>query len=149
MARTQKTDEDLEDIRKTVSAFFDGWNQRNVASVVSIFSDDAEVVNSLGLWWSGLTAIRQGLGAMNAIGPLLTPDSISARLVGDDAAICVAVYTVASFTRAGGQVVPAQKAISTFFMVRRGQHWLAAGGQTTAVNAEVIAQLQSRGVSGV
>ena len=108
MARTQNADEDLEDIRKTVSAFFDGWNHRDISRVVSIFSDDAEVVNSLGLWWSGLTAITQGLGAMNAIGPPLTPDSISARFVADDAAICVAVYTVASFTRAGGQVIPAQ-----------------------------------------
>jgi hypothetical protein len=51
---------------------------------MSVFSEDAEVVNSLGLWWSGLTDITLGLAAMNAIGPSLTPNSVSARLVTPD-----------------------------------------------------------------
>jgi uncharacterized protein (TIGR02246 family) len=149
MARTDRTDEELEDIRRIVSSFFEAWNSRDIPKIASVFSEDAEVVNSLGLWWSGLTDITRGLGAMNAIGPSLTPDSMSARLVADDAALCVVVYTVASFTRVGGQVIPEQKAISIFFMVDRGRGWLVAGAQTTAVNVEVIAQLKSRGTSGV
>jgi uncharacterized protein (TIGR02246 family) len=149
MALTQSADEELEDIRKTVSSFFDAWNTRDVSKIVSVFSEDAEVVNSLGLWWSGLTDVTRGLGAMNAIGPSLTPDSVSARLVTPDAGLCVVVYTVASFTRVDGRVIPEQKAISIFFMVNRGRGWLVAGAQTTAVNVEVIAQLKSRETSGV
>jgi len=61
-----------------------------------------------------------------------------------DTAICIVDYTVAAFTRPGGQSMPEQKALSTFFMVRSESGWLIAAAQTTAVNAEVIARLQSR-----
>jgi uncharacterized protein (TIGR02246 family) len=116
MARSQSVDEELGDIRTIVGTFFEAWNRRDVPKIVSVFSDDAEVVNSLGLWWSGLTDITRGLAAMNAIGPSLTPDSVSARLVTPNAALCVVGYTVASYTRVDGQAVPEQKAISIFFM---------------------------------
>ena len=149
MAGTQRVDEELEQIRKIAGLFFEAWNRRDVAKMMSVFSEDAEVVNSLGLSWSGLTDVTQGLAAMNAIGPSLTPDSMSARLLTSDAALCVVVYTVASFVRVDGRQAPEQKAISTFFMVNRGPGWVVAGAQTTAVNAEVIAQLKSRGTSGV
>jgi uncharacterized protein (TIGR02246 family) len=112
MARAQSTDESLEDVRRIVGSFFEAWNNRDISKVVSVFSEDAEVVNSLGLWWSGLTDITRGLGAMNAIGPSLMPDSMSAHLVADDAALCVVGYTVASFTRVGGQVIPEQKEVA-------------------------------------
>jgi len=149
MANTQSMDERLEDIRKIVGFFFEAWNRHDVPKIMSVFSEDAEVVNSLGLWWSGLTDITRGLTAMNAIGPSLTPDYVSARLVAPDAAICVVVYTVAGFTRVDGRQIPEQKAISIFFMVNRGPEWVIAGAQTTAVNTEVIAELKSRGTSGV
>ena len=149
MSRTQGSDDELREIRQMVDSFFAAWNKRDVSKLVSVFSEDAEVVNSLGLRWSGLVEITRGLGAMNAIGPALTPDSVSARLVAPTAALCVVLQTVASFTRVGGQVVPEQKGLSTFFFVKRDRGWLVAGAQTTAVNAEVIAQLKARGTSGV
>jgi len=40
--------------------------------------------------------------------------------------------------------VPEQKALSTFVIVKRESGWVIAAAQTTAVNAEVIARLQSR-----
>ena len=68
---------------------------------------------------------------------------MSARRVTGDTAICIVDYTVAAFTRPGGQSMPEQKALSTFFVVRSELGWLIAAAQTTAVNAEVIARLQS------
>src|SRR5262245_42675058 len=148
MDRAQKVDEELEDIRKIVGVFFDAWNKRDIPKIMSVFSEDADVVNSLGLRWSGLSDVAGGLAAMNAIGPSLMPDSISARLVTPDAAVCVVVYTVATFTRVDGRQMPEQKAISIFFIVNRGLGWVVAAAQTTAVNTEVIAQLKSSGTIG-
>jgi uncharacterized protein (TIGR02246 family) len=138
----------VKEIHRIAESFFEAWNQRNVQAIVSNFSDNAEVVNSLGLWWRGSAEVTKGLGAMNAIGPSLKPYSISVHLVTPDAALCIVAYTVASFTRPDGQQMAEQRAISMFFMVNQVQRWRIAGAQTTAVNAEVIAQLQSRGLSG-
>ena len=56
----------------------------------------------------------------------------------------VQINAVLHERRHGGQPMPEQKALSTFFMVRSEPGWLIAAAQTTAVNAEVIARLQSR-----
>jgi uncharacterized protein (TIGR02246 family) len=137
-------DVDLEEVRRTATAFFEAWNRHDVSAMVALYTEQAQVVNSLGLWWRGATELQRGLGQMNAAGPPLRPDSMSAHRVTRDTAICIVDYTVAAFTRPGGQSMPEQKALSTFFMVRSESGWLIAAAQTTAVNAEVIARLQSR-----
>ncbi len=134
----------IEDIRSVASSFFEAWNRHDVSAMAALYSDDAQVVNSLGLWWRGVTEVERGLGQMNAIGPSLRPDSTWARLLTEGTALCIVDYTVGSFTRPGGQSVPEQKALSTFVMMKTGRGWQIAAAQTTAVNAEVIARLQSR-----
>src|SRR4029434_5870967 len=108
----------LEDIRRVASSFFEAWNRHDVSAMAALYTEDAQVVNSLGLWWRGGAEVERGLGQMNAIGPPLRPDSMSAHSVTGDTAICIVDYTVAAFTRSGGQSMPEQKALSTFFMVR-------------------------------
>src|SRR5262245_24957652 len=100
----------LEDVRGVTSSFFDAWNRHDVSAMGALYMEDAQVVNSLGLWWCGRADVERGLGQMNAIGPSLTPDSMSARLLTEDTALCIVDYTVGSFTGPGGQSVPEQKA---------------------------------------
>jgi len=60
-----------------------------------------------------------GLSVSSCASPL-TPDSGWAQVLTPDTAVCIVDYTVASFTRPGGQTVPEQKALSTFvWMVDR------------------------------
>ena len=134
----------VEDVRSVTSSFFEAWNRHDVSAMAALYTDDAQVVNSLGLWWRGVAEVERGLGQMNAIGPSLRPDSTWARLLTQDTALCIVDYTVGSFTWPGGQSVPEQKALSTFVIVKTARGWLIAAAQTTAVNAEVIARLQSR-----
>jgi uncharacterized protein (TIGR02246 family) len=134
----------LEIVRSVTSSFFDAWNRHDVSAMAALYTQDAQVVNSLGLWWRGSPDVERGLGQMNAIGPSLRPDSTWARLLTEDTALCIVDYTVGGFTRPGGQSVAEQKALSTFVMMKTGRGWLIAAAQTTAVNAEVIARLQSR-----
>jgi len=49
MDRAQNQDKELENVRRIVGIFFDAWNRRDVPTLMSLFSEDAEVVNSLGL----------------------------------------------------------------------------------------------------
>ena len=134
----------LEHVRSVTTSFFEAWNRHDVPAMAALYTQDAQVVNSLGLWWRGAAELERGLGQMNAIGPPLRPDSTWARLLTEDTALCIVDYTVGSFTRPGGQTVPEQKALSTFVMVKTARGWLIAAAQTTAVNADVIARLQSR-----
>ena len=56
-------------VRSVTSSFFDAWNRHDVSAMAALYTDDAQVVNSLGLWWHGVTEVERGLGQMNAIGP--------------------------------------------------------------------------------
>jgi len=122
---------DLQEVREVAAAFFAAWNARDVARIAPLLSGDAEFVNSLGLWWRGADEVVRGLSAMNAIGPAMTADAVSARLVARDAAICSVALTAG-----------AQRGIATFFMVRRGERWSIAGAQTTPLNEEAIARVR-------
>jgi len=142
--QTSDDAEHLKDVQQIASRFFEAWNRHDVPAMVALYTEDAQVVNSLGLWWRGAAELERGLGQMNALGPPLRPDSMSAHPVKPDTPISIVDYTVAAFTRPSGQSMPEQKALSTFFMVRSESGWRIAAAQTTAVNAEVIARLQSR-----
>jgi uncharacterized protein (TIGR02246 family) len=132
-----------EDIRQVATSFLDAWNERQVPSMTLLFTDDVEAVNSLGLWWRGSAEVIHGLQAMSAFGASMTTDSISVRVVTQDAAICIVACTVSSFVGPDGRQRPEQQAVMTLFLVNRGR-WLIAGAQTTAVNADVIAQIITR-----
>jgi ketosteroid isomerase-like protein len=77
-------------------SFFEAWNRHDVPAMFALYTKDAQVVNSLGLWWRGAAELERGLRQMNAIGPPLRPDSMSARRVTGDTAICIVDYTVAA-----------------------------------------------------
>lgn len=122
---------ELQAARDVAAEFFAAWNARDVARIAPHLCEDAEFVNSLGLWWRGAEEVVRGLSAMNAIGPRMTADSVSARRVGRDGAICSVALTAG-----------AQRGIATFFLVRRGEHWAIAGAQTTPLNEEAIARVR-------
>lgn len=134
----------LENVRSVTTSFFEAWNRHDVSGMAALYTEDAQVVNSLGLWWRGAAEVERGLGQMNAIGPPLRPDSTWACLLTEGTALCIVDYTVGGFTRPSGQTVPQQKALSTFVMMKTAHGWRIAAAQTTGVNAEVIARLPSR-----
>ena len=39
--------------------FVSGWNNRDVDELVSVFTEDAEFVNVVGLWWHNIKEIRK------------------------------------------------------------------------------------------
>jgi len=141
--QTSNDAEHLKDVQQIASRFFEAWNRHHVSAMAALYTEDAQVVNSLGLWWRGAAEVERGLGQMNAIGPPLRPDSTWACLLTESTALCIVDYTVGSFTRPSGQTVPEQKALSTFVMVKTPRGWRIAAAQTTGVNAEVIARLPS------
>jgi len=105
----------VEDVRSVTSRFFEAWNRHDVSAMAALYTEDAQVVNSLGLWWRGVAEVERGLGQMNAIGPPLRPDSMSAHRVTGDTAICIVDYTVAAFTRFSGQSMPEQGVIDILY----------------------------------
>lgn len=40
---------DLEAVRSCTSSFFEAWNRYDVSAMAALYTDDAQVVNSLGL----------------------------------------------------------------------------------------------------
>ena len=50
---------DQEAIRDVVAAFEDSWNRHDMETFAELFTEDADFVNVVGLWWKGRPEIKQ------------------------------------------------------------------------------------------
>jgi uncharacterized protein (TIGR02246 family) len=132
-----------EEIHKMAGEFVGAWNRREVRAIAPFLTDDMEFVNAVGFWWRGPSEVLSGLEKMNVFGATITPDPGRVRMVLPDAAIYSSTFTVSSFVGPDGTPRPEQHGVMTLFMVNKAGRWLIAAGQITAINEQVIAQIQS------
>ena len=50
---------DQEALRDVVAAFEDPWNRHDMETFAKLFTEDADFVNVVGLWWKGRPEIKQ------------------------------------------------------------------------------------------
>lgn len=71
--------QDQEAVRDVVAAFGDSWNRHDMEAFAQLFTEDADFVNVIGLWWKGRPEIKQAHEASHAT-MLRTATSTSSKL---------------------------------------------------------------------
>ncbi|WP_320150410.1 SgcJ/EcaC family oxidoreductase [uncultured Tolumonas sp.] len=49
---------EITEARRVVESFAECWNNHDIDAFAELFSEDAEFVNVVGLWWKGRAAIK-------------------------------------------------------------------------------------------
>lgn len=49
---------EVEQVRSVVESFAGTWNRHDMEALAGLFTEDAQFVNAVGLWWRGRDEIR-------------------------------------------------------------------------------------------
>lgn len=122
------------------STFARAWNARNPDALASLFDEDAEFVNAMGLCWHGRDAIRKAYasGAERAFtkSTLSTGDA-KVKLLSPDVAVVHARMAFTSDEPAGDAAQAGPHTMIVSFVVRRaGERWMCASVHHTDVTPQ-------------
>ena len=132
--------EDESAIRKLVATNEAGWNSHDMKALGSIFHDDAEFINVVGMHWRGKDAIVKAHAAYHETifkDCKLHSDELSIRPIGPNHAIGVWVQTQDTFTTPDGSLVPKhQNRMTLVFSKDSKAGWQVVQGQNTRIDAQ-------------
>ena len=135
------TKEDEAGIRKTVMGFEEAWNTHNMKLLATLFREDAEFINVVGMDWRGRDAIVKAHAIFHEImfkDCRLKTDSIESRPLGRDYAIAVVTTTQDSFTTPDGHVMPKGQTKQTYVLAKGSEGWRFIHGQNVRIDADAV-----------
>ena len=118
------------------AAFVDDWNRHDMKSLGSLFTDDAQFVNVIGLWWHSRAEIQKEHEALHATrmrsSHLVTTESV-VHLLGPDVAVLIQRWQLTGDTGIDGVTLPMRRGVITLVTVKQGGHWQIASAQNTDI----------------
>jgi uncharacterized protein (TIGR02246 family) len=123
-------------VRALVSRFEGAWNRHDLEALASLFADDVDFVNVVGMRWVGRNAIEQHHAASRAAifkTSTLKIQDTTVRFLKPDVATACFVWTLSGMTLKNGQIAPTRTGILTHVLVRADGHWLILLSQKTDI----------------
>jgi uncharacterized protein (TIGR02246 family) len=123
-------------VKEVGEAFVDDWNRHDMKSLGSLFADDAQFVNVIGLWWHGRAEIQKEHEALHATrmraSHLVASDTL-VHLLGPDAAVVLMRWQLTGDTGIDGVTLPMRRGVMSLVTVRVGSSWRIASAQNTDI----------------
>jgi uncharacterized protein (TIGR02246 family) len=132
---------DEEEVRKTVMDYEKAWNTHDMKLLATLFREDAEFVNVVGMHWRGRDAIVKAHAIFHEImfkDCRFKTDSIETRPLGGDHAIAMWTATQDSYTTPSGQVVPKGQFKLSLILAKGPEGWRIAHGHNVRIDAEAV-----------
>jgi uncharacterized protein (TIGR02246 family) len=123
-------------IKGVGAAFVDDWNRHDMKEFGSLFTDDAQFVNVIGLWWHSRAEIQEAHEALHATrmrNSHLVATESAAHLLGPDAAVLLQQWQLTGDTGIDGVTLPMRSGVMTLVMVKEGSRWQIASAQNTDI----------------
>lgn len=119
------------------AAFRAAWMARDASMLASLFAEDADFVNVVGLWWRK----REDIEASHAYGfarifmdSTLRLGRTRLRRLGDDAAVVHVRFTLEGQRGPDGAQLGVRRTVMTFVMARQDGGWLCVAAQNTDIH---------------
>lgn len=117
--------------------FTEAWNNRDARKLASLFDEDAEFINVVGLWWHNRVDIEKAHAyGLNTIFNQSTLTLIRAKVkyLAKDIAVVQAKMKLSGQTPTSGVIHPGiRKNIFTFVVHEQGGIWSCASAQNTDI----------------
>jgi uncharacterized protein (TIGR02246 family) len=139
MATSELTSSDTAAIEATVRAFETYWNAHDMDSYAKLFTEDAQLVNVVGMWWRSRQQIMIATSAYHASffkDNRVEISSIESHAIATGVAIAVIKLKQSAFVRPDGVTEPERTDILSFVLVNGDGGWLIAHCQNTVVDQE-------------
>jgi uncharacterized protein (TIGR02246 family) len=116
--------------------FVDDWNAHDMRRFAELFTEDADFVNVIGLWWHGRSEIQKAHEALHATrmkDSHLAATDTAVRVLGPNAAVILVRWELTGDTGMDGVTLPTRHGILSLVTVSAGGKWLIASAQNTDV----------------
>jgi len=117
-------------------AFAAAWHSRDGAAIGTLFAEDAEFVNVVGLWWHDRARIAAAHDyALKSFfaETTLKIGTIRQRALGPDHALVQCRFTLSGQTAPDGTLSGDRQTVMSFVLARRDAGWIAVAAQNTDV----------------
>jgi uncharacterized protein (TIGR02246 family) len=102
----------------------------------SLFADDAQFVNVIGLWWHSRAEIQKEHEALHSTRMRtshLVATETAVRLLGADTAVLLQRWQLTGDTGIDGVTLPVRRGVMTLVMVKDGSRWRIVSAQNTDI----------------
>jgi uncharacterized protein (TIGR02246 family) len=116
--------------------FVDDWNAHDMRKFAELFTEDADFVNVIGLWWHGRSEIQKAHEALHATrmkDSHLAATDTAVRVLKPNVAVIHVRWELTGDTGTDGVTQPPRHGILSLVTVRAGGKWLIASAQNTDV----------------
>ncbi len=128
---------DEREVRGVVAAYEAAWNRHDMTELAALFTDDAEWVNIVGMWWRGRADIQKAHHAFHQVMfrdvPLHFTD-VSVRTIAPGVAVAIGTIRMGDFTTPSGHVAKDSRDRLSLVLVQRGAVWKIASGHNTVID---------------
>lgn len=127
--------------------FAEAWNARDAQALASVFAEDADFVNVVGLWWHNRADIERahdyGLSTFFR-NTEISARRVRVRRVGKDVAIIHTRWKLTGQIGRDGETLDDRFAIMVFVAQRQDNGWVVLAAQ----NTDVVPGMETNAVSG-
>lgn len=119
-----------------VTRWREAWNAADAGKLATLFAEDAEFVNVVGLWWHDRESIRQAhdFGFRTIFpGSRMTMDEPRVRYLGENGAVVHSRWHLAGQVSPTGEPAGTREGIFVFVLERRAEGWIVVAAQNTDV----------------
>jgi uncharacterized protein (TIGR02246 family) len=114
--------------------FVDDWNRHDMKRFAELFTEDAQFVNVIGLWWSGRSEIQKQHEALHATrmrNSHLVAIENAVHFLRPDVAVLHIRWQLTGDTGIDGVTLPMRRGVMSLVTVRTGSNWQIASAQNT------------------
>jgi uncharacterized protein (TIGR02246 family) len=117
-------------------ALVDAWNRHDMNSFGGLFTDDAQFVNVIGLWWHSRAEIQKEHEALHAtrmrMSHLVATDRV-VHLLSPHVAVLLQRWQLTGDTGIDGATLPMRRGVMSLVTVKQGGRWQIASAQNTDI----------------
>jgi uncharacterized protein (TIGR02246 family) len=129
--------EDDQAVRKIVADFEKAWNAHDMPALATLFREDADWVNKVGMHWRGCDEIMIAHRAFHETifkNHKMHTDAVETRSIAPGVAVAVVVATGDGFTAPDGRAWPKNRNQISYVLVKGSEGWKIAHGQNSEVD---------------
>lgn len=123
-------------VRGVGAALVDDWNRHDMKSFASLFTEDAQFVNVIGLWWHSRAEIQKAHEALHAtrmrMSHLVASESV-VHLLSPEVAVLLQQWQLTGDTGIDGVTLPMRRGVMSLVTVKAGGQWHIASAQNTDI----------------
>jgi uncharacterized protein (TIGR02246 family) len=133
------------EITRIVESFAECWNRHDMTAFADLFSEDAEFVNVVGLWWKGRAEIKAAHEFTHQTlfrHSLLTIAEVFTRFPDPRIAIARCLWRIEGHVTPDGAPLPARNGVLLNILQHEGGRWFIIDSQNTDIIEGVASRPQ-------